>query len=86
MRSTEKMKIIEMLRLSEMSMSQREIAASAGCGKSTVGELLKLCKDKGITLEIGLRLTDEELHAALYPKSPVKTSSAPEPNWKAIHE
>jgi len=86
MRRTEKVKIIEMLRLSEMGLSQREIAASAGCGKSTVGEVLKLCKDKGITHKSALQLTDEQLHVALYPNRQDKSSKKSEPDWKAIHE
>lgn len=79
------MKILEMLRLSEKGRSQRDIASVAGCGKSTVGDVLKLCKDKGITAEIAEKLTDSELQAKLYPTKPSKTS-APEPDWKAIHE
>jgi transposase len=86
MRSTEKMKIIEMLRLSEMGMSQREIAISAGCGNSTVGEILKLCRDNSITYETGILLPDDELHAKLYPPTPEKKLKTPEPDWKAIHE
>jgi len=86
MRRTEKVKIIEMLRLSEMGLSQRDIATSAGCGKSTVGEVLKLCKDKGITHKSALQLSDEQLQGTLYPKSQNKTSQIPEPDWKAIHE
>jgi len=84
MRRTEKMKIIEMLRQSEKGMSQREIAASGGCGKSTIGDVLKLCKEKGITYKTASRLTDAELHAALYPQTQSRTKQAPE--WKAIHE
>ena len=81
------MKIIEMLRMSESGLSQREIAASSGCGKSTVGEVLKLCRERGITYEAGLKLKDEELHRTLYPKSPAaQKASHPEPDWKAIHE
>ena len=83
MRRTEKMKIIEMLRLSEMGMSQREIAAGAGCGKSTIGDVLRLCKEKGITYETALRITDEELHTELYQTT---NQSKPMPDWKAIHE
>ena len=60
MRRTEKMKIIEILRLSEKGITQREIAASAGCGKSTIGDVLKLCREKGITYETASRLPDDE--------------------------
>ena len=80
------MKIIEMLRLSEMGMPQRDIAASGGCGKSTVGEVLKLCKDKGINHEAALQMTDEQLQTALYPKDLGKAPMTPEPDWKAIYE
>ena len=77
MRRTEKMKITEMLRLSEIGMSQREIAAGAGCGKSTIGDVLKLCKEKGISYEAASRLTDAELHAALYQ---TRSQSKPPPD------
>jgi len=86
MRRVEKMKIIEILRLSEMGMSQRGIASSAGCGKTTIGRVQALCKEKGITFEIGSRLSNEELEAALYPEKANNKSGAPEPEWQAVHE
>jgi len=85
MRRTPKMKIVEMVRLSEKGLSQREIATSAGCGKSTVGEILKLCKDRGITYDIAKILSDDELHATLYPLS-VKSAVSQSPDWQVIHE
>ncbi len=86
MRRLEKMKIIEILRLSEQGRSQREIAASAGCGKSTVGDLLRLCRDRNITFETGTQMTDAQLHAILYPKSLSTAAEQNEPDWKIIHE
>ena len=80
------MKIIEILRLSETGLSQREIAVSAGCGKSTIGDVIRLCKDKGITYEAAKRLTDTELHAALYPQPQSESRAKRLPDWKAIHE
>ena len=80
------MKIIEMLRLAEMGLSHREIAISAGCGKTTVGKILRLCAGKNITYEAAAVLTDAALDTALYPDAPAKLSGAPEPDWKAIHE
>ena len=55
------MKVIEILRMHEMGMSQREIGRSAGCGKSTIGDVLRLCKANGITYEIATGLTEEDL-------------------------
>ena len=80
------MKIVEVLRLSDMGLTQREIGLSAGCGKSTVGDILRLCKEKGVTYEMGLKMTDEELHETLYPKKEKKDTDAPEPDWKMVHE
>ena len=79
------MKIIEILRLTEQGMTQRQIAASGGYGKSTVGDLQRLCKDKGITHEIAVAMGDERLQATLYPNS-VKSADQNEPDWKEIHE
>jgi len=82
------MKIVEMLRLNELGMSQRQIAQSAGCGKSTVGETLKLCKDKGVTHTTAKEMSESELHATLYPESVAKRKAAAEardPDWSEIH-
>lgn len=79
------MKIVEMLRLAEKGLSQREIARSAGCGKSTVGDILKLCKDKSITHDIAKWLSDDELHATLYPQR-AKSTIAHTPDWHLVHE
>ena len=81
------MKIIEMLRLSEKGMTQREIGASAGCGKSTVGDVLRLCQSKGITYETGSQMANEELQAILYPtKRQLGKGTESEPDWHAINE
>jgi transposase len=81
------MKIVEMLRLNELGgLSHRQIATGAGCGKSTVSKVLKLCKDKGLTCEIASLMTDEELNAALYPKTVAHRANPFVPDWKAVHE
>ena len=78
------MKIIEILRLHEMGMSQREIGTSAGCGKSTIGDVLRLCNAKEINHETAVKLTDNELQKILYPKT--QTTAKAEPDWAAIRE
>jgi len=80
------MKIIEILRLRGLGMTQRQIAESSGCGKSTVGDLLKLCGDNGITYEKAIMLTDDELYSALYPERESKAATNKIPDWQAIHE
>jgi transposase len=78
------MKILEILRQSEKGMSQREIASIAGCGKSTIGDVLRLSKAKGLDYETASRLSDAELHAVLYPQ--IESLTKPDPDWSAIHE
>ena len=80
------MKIIEMLRLSELGLSQRQIATSAGCAKSTVGDVLKLCKGKGVGFEKASKMTASELHSLLYPEQAPTRKRLPEPDWKEVHE
>jgi transposase len=84
MRRVEKVKIVEILRLSEKGMTQRAIGAVAGCGKSTVGDVLMRCKNSEVTYETAKKLSDDELTARLYPAN--KQPAAPEPDWKTIHE
>lgn len=78
------MKIIEVLRMYEMGMSQREISSSTGCGKTTIGDILRLCKANGICHEVASRMNDDELQSVLYPKD--ESSKRPEPDWDAVHE
>ena len=80
------MKIIDILRMTEKGISQRGIASSAGCSKSTIGDIQKRCQEKGLTLEKAEKLTSSELSAIIYPKDPNRQPAAPEPDWKAIHE
>jgi transposase len=85
MRSVATMTIVEILRLSEMGLSQREIARSAGCGKSTVGDLLRLCCAEGICHEKAKAMKPDELHALLYPNSASGKNKKPVPDFSAIH-
>lgn len=80
------MKIIEMLRLSQMGLSQRQIASGAGCAKSTVGDVLKLCRERGVSYEAATLLSDAELHNILYPPKETKKAGSKEPDWKAVAE
>jgi len=80
------MKITEMLRLSEMGLTQRQIGASAGCGKSTVGDVLRLCESKGLNYDKVSRMSDDELHYLLYPDAEAAPDESSEPDWKAVQE
>ena len=80
------MKIVEMLRLRALGLTQRQVAASAGCAKSTVGDVLKLCREKGVSYDTASQMTSDELHSVLYPEAESKKQRPPEPDWKAIQD
>ena len=85
MRCEEPVKIIEILRLWDQGYSQREIAASVKCGKTTVGEIQRRCQTYGLTYEKAEAMTDDAIKLMLYPDSfgkPVK----PDPDWEALHK
>ena len=86
MRRLEKMKIVEILRLSEMNIGHRKIARSAGCGKTTITRMLKRCQEKGITYELAQRIPEEELQTLIYPGNQESSTETLEPDWKSIHE
>ena len=88
MRCEEVVKIIEVLRLWELGLSQRQIADSVNCGKSTVGELQKRCKSLGIDYEKASEIAKgsyDKLQDIIYP-SLVARNIKDEPDWKAIHD
>ena len=86
MRSEEPVKIIEILRLTEMGFSQRDIVKGAGCSKTTVGEIQKKSKELQLTYEKAISLKDEELLLKLYPKSQGEHYHIPEPDFEHIYE
>jgi transposase len=85
MRWTEPVRIIEILRTTENGHSQRQIGASAKCGKSTVGEVQRRARECGLTYAQAVFKTNDELRTLLYPDSFGKKIK-PEPEWQEIHE
>jgi len=85
MRCSEIVDILEIMRLSEMGLTQREIATSIKCGKTTVGEIKQRCRDAELTYAIASSMTGTEIKALLYPTSGARVSKGA-PDWEAIHK
>ncbi|KJR45106.1 hypothetical protein UF75_4521 [Desulfosporosinus sp. I2] len=69
MRCAEPVKVLEILRLTEDGYSQREIAQSVKCGKSTVGEIQKRCRNCKLRYDVAEKMTNDEIKLLLYPDS-----------------
>ena len=87
MRCLDYMKVTEILRLSEMGyFTLREIAASVGCSKTTVGEILSRCKECGLTYADASCMTADRINELIYPESFGRKPVKDEPDWEAIHK
>jgi len=62
-------KIREALRLKAAGLTQREIAASVGVGRSTAGEYLERAKRAGLGWPLPDDLDDAVLEARLFPSA-----------------
>jgi transposase len=86
MRCCEVASILEIMRLSEMGFSQRQIAESVNCGKTTVGDLMRRCRDAGITYAEASGMTNTEVKGFLYPPKAEIPDGRPQPDWEAVHK
>lgn len=86
MRCLEFMKVTEILRLNEMrTFTYRDIATSVGCSKTTVGEVLKRCKECNLTYDDAKSMTQEKINELIYPESFGRKQVKDEPDWNLIH-
>ncbi len=83
MRRLEIMKILEILRLQEMGLSKREIAASVQCGKTTVSDVERRCLEHALTFESARNMTNNELSDLLYPKA--KPPGLDNVDWEEVY-
>lgn len=77
-------KIREVLRLNAAHISVRQIAASISCSRSSVQRCLKRAAEAGIGWPLPDALTDAELEARLYPKTPL-LNARPAPDFAVLH-
>lgn len=84
MRCEEAVKILEILRLTEQGYSQREIATSVKCGKSTVGEIQNRCRRTNLQYVAATAMSNDEIKQRLYLES-YRHSIKEDPNWPAAY-
>ena len=86
MRCSETVDILEIMRLNEIGLTQREIAASINCGKTTVGEIKKRCQDTGLTYAEASGMNSADIKARLYPATAERTERKATPDWEIVHK
>jgi len=84
MRCKEPMKIIEVLRLWEKGFSQREIAKSVNCAKSTVAGIQQRCVEIGLTYEAAREKPDGEINILVYPSCNGGRPIKQDPDWATV--
>ncbi|MCL4369146.1 MAG: IS21 family transposase [Actinobacteria bacterium] len=78
-------KITDVLRLNEAGFSQRQIAESLGCARSTVGDTLSRAHATALTYEAAQELDEAELYARLYPGNTGSSRRRAEPDYEYLH-
>jgi len=86
MRCCEVENVLEIMRLSEMALTQREVAKSVNCGKSTVGDVMRRCREAGLVYADAQSMTTAEINKRLYPAKTVNTGNSHHPNWEEVHK
>jgi len=80
------MKIIEALRLWEQEYSQRDIAVSVNCSKTTVAGLEKRFKELGLSYDTAKNMTDEAINKLVYPVCHGGRKAKSDPDWESIQK
>jgi len=75
----------EILRLYSQRLSQRSIAASCECGKTTVQRTLMRAQSHGLSWPLPPNMTDERLRQLLTPSGEIQ-SGYKEPDFERIHQ
>ena len=79
----------EVLRLYDQGLSQRSIASSCGCSKSTVQRAIALVKEHGLTFPLASEFTNERLTKLICGPDGYgagKKSAYKEPDYAHIHK
>jgi transposase len=72
--------------LADSGLSMRQVAAALGVSKSTVSDIALYARDAGVDWPLARSLSDDELHARLYPPPRPRSSTRQEPDYAALHQ
>jgi len=75
----------EILRLFSQGISQRSIAASCGCSRSTVQRTLSRAQEHSLSWPLAPEMTDERLSRVFSPPTTAQSGIQKEPDYENIH-
>lgn len=78
-------KIREILRLTANGLSARQVAASIGVARSTVGECLRRAAEAEVSWPLQEGVDETALERRLYPPPPRRDGAPPSPDCAALH-
>jgi len=78
--------ILEIMRLWEQGLSQREIATGVNCGKSTVNDVQQRCRLAGLTYVEASGMSNAAIRARLYPSKDVAPPVPKGPAFEEVEE
>lgn len=76
----------EILRLSSLKYTQRQIAASVHSSRNTVSDVIKLASEAGLSWPLDDSYTNKVLYASLYPNRLEAVNPRKEPDYSYIHK
>ena len=74
----------EILRLKDLGMAHKDIAASCSCGRNTVTRVLQRAKECGLTWKVAETLSPSDIQKRLFP-SPATHISYAMPDYERVH-
>lgn len=74
----------EILRMANLGLSQRNIAESLNCSRTTVAEVLRRAREEHLTWPLPPELSDPELEQILFPHKG-RASTRKEPDYEQVH-
>ena len=74
----------EILRMANLGLSQRNIAESLSCSRTTVAEVLRRAREEQFTWPLPPELSDPELAQILFPHKG-RASTRKEPDYEQVH-
>jgi transposase len=85
MRGSKPVKIREILRLRSLGMSNKQIARSCNCSRTTVIEMLKRADDAGLVWPEAEAMDDRLLKQRIYPGAEESTVKKPDPDFEYMN-